>query len=131
MPVKLICSRRLGYINELFKRCLLKDYDVGNIINAATINAVKLYSLNIGLLRVGDAADFVEVDNMKDFNILSTFINGEEVMRYNNPQFGGGNVNYNLEYWESKSGEPLKSGYISLQSESHPVEFKNIEILEL
>ena len=72
-----------GYINELFRRCLLKDYDVGNIIDAATVNAVKLYNLNIGLLRVGDAADFVEVDNMNDFNILSTFINGEEVYNKN------------------------------------------------
>lgn len=72
----------------------------------------------------------LEIEVRND-SIIKHFINGEEVMRYNKPQFGGGNVNYNLEYWESKSGEPLKSGYISLQSESHPVEFKNIEILEL
>lgn len=64
-------------------------------------------------------------------SIIKHFINGEEVMHYNKPKFGGGNISYNLDYWESKAGDPLKSGYISLQSESHPVEFKNIQILEL
>ena len=58
-------------------------------------------------------------------------MNGEFVMSYNKPQIGGANVNYNMDYWKSREGEPLKKGYISLQSESHPVEFRNIEILEL
>jgi hypothetical protein len=72
----------------------------------------------------------IEIEVRND-SIIKHFINDEEVMSYNKPQYGGGNVSYNLDYWESKSGEPLKSGYISLQSESHPVEFKNIELLEL
>lgn len=53
-------------------------------------------------------------------------INGVEVMRYNKPQIGG---EYNT--FKNRDGEILKSGYICLQSESHPIEFKNIEILEL
>lgn len=72
----------------------------------------------------------IEIEVRND-SIIKHFINGEEVMHYSKPQYGGGNVSYNLDYWKSKSGQPLKSGYISLQSESHPVEFKNIEILEL
>lgn len=72
----------------------------------------------------------VEIEVHND-SIIKHFINDEEVMRYYKPQYGGENVSYNLDYWKSKSGESLKSGYISLQSESHPVEFKNIEILEL
>ena len=72
----------------------------------------------------------VEIE-VKNDSIIKHFINGEEVMRYYKPQYGGGNVNYNLDYWKSMEGKPLKGGYISLQSESHTVEFKNIEILEL
>lgn len=72
----------------------------------------------------------IEIEVWND-SIIKHFVNGEEVMQYTKPQYGGGNVDYNLEYWKSMEGKPLKGGYISLQSESHPVEFKNIEILEL
>ncbi|MGC6432149.1 MAG: 3-keto-disaccharide hydrolase [Jejuia sp.] len=72
----------------------------------------------------------VEIEVRND-SIIKHFINGEEVMRYYKPQYGGGNVDYNEDYWKSMEGQPLKGGYISLQSESHPVEFRNIEILEL
>ena len=72
----------------------------------------------------------IEIEVRND-SIIKHFINGEEVMRYSKPQYGGGNIDFNLDYWKSKSGSPLKSGYIALQSESHPVEFKNIEIMEL
>ncbi len=71
----------------------------------------------------------IEIEVRND-SIIKHFINGEEVMSYSKPQFGG-KVDYNPEFWKNKAGQPLKEGYISLQSESHPVEFKNIEILEL
>ncbi len=72
----------------------------------------------------------IEIEVRND-SIIKHFINGVEVMRYHKPQYGGGNIDYNEDYWKSMEGKPLKSGYISLQSESHPVEFKNIELLEL
>ncbi len=71
----------------------------------------------------------VEVEVYHD-SIIKHFVNGEEVMRYFKPTFGG-KVDYNEDYWKAKEGTPVTGGYISLQSESHPVEFKNIEILEL
>lgn len=77
----------------------------------------------------GDQWVTVEVTVMND-SIISHKVNGEFVMSYNKPQIGG-NVSHNMDYWKSKEGEPLKKGYISLQSESHPVEFRKIEILEL
>jgi hypothetical protein len=63
-------------------------------------------------------------------SLIRHFINGEEVMSYTNPHFGG-TVDADSVLWASKKGLPLKKGYISLQSESHPVEFRNIEIFEL
>ena len=77
----------------------------------------------------GDQWVNVEVEVRND-SIIKHYINGEKVLTYSKPQIDG-SVDYNTELWESKAGTPLKAGYISLQSESHPVEFKNIEILEL
>lgn len=53
-------------------------------------------------------------------------INGKDVMTYSNPIIGGG-----FNAFPEREGEKVTQGYISLQSESHPIEFRNIEILEL
>ncbi len=72
----------------------------------------------------------LEVTVIKD-SIISHRINGKEVLSYSKPQIGGGDIDdYNSEY-KTRLGESLASGYISLQSESHPVEFRNIELLKL
>lgn len=77
----------------------------------------------------GDEWVNLEVLVMND-SIITHKINGETVMTYYKPQIGGA-VEIDKETWESKEGNPLKSGFISLQSESHPIEFRNIELLEL
>ncbi|MFQ3306027.1 MAG: hypothetical protein ACI9JT_002036 [Polaribacter sp.] len=58
-------------------------------------------------------------------------INGKTVITYTNPTIGGQFLEATSKEIQLKDGQPLTSGYISLQSESHPIEFKNIEILEL
>lgn len=63
-------------------------------------------------------------------SLIKHFINGMEVLSYERPQVGGGNVS-GQEVVFGKAGQLLQAGTISLQSESHPVEFKNIEILNL
>ncbi|MCC6264581.1 MAG: DUF1080 domain-containing protein [Bryobacterales bacterium] len=55
---------------------------------------------------------------------------GQEVLRYNLPQIGGGNVK-NYDPAAKKDGTLLHGGYISLQSESHPIEFRKVELLNL
>ena len=59
-------------------------------------------------------------------SIIKHYINSKEVFSYTNPVIGG---QYNT--LKNKKGEKLKEGYISLQSESHPIEFRNIELLIL
>ena len=66
-----------GYINALVKRAIDKDIPVWNILQTACENPVLHYHLPIGLLQKNDSADFIVVDNLKDFNIISTFINGQ------------------------------------------------------
>ncbi|MDQ2752836.1 MAG: adenine deaminase [Bacteroidota bacterium] len=68
-----------GHINVLCKRAVAKGIDVFKVLRAACINPVLHYNLHNGLLRVGDAADFILVDNLTNFNVLKTYINGELV----------------------------------------------------
>ncbi|CAG5071478.1 hypothetical protein DYBT9623_03479 [Dyadobacter sp. CECT 9623] len=63
-------------------------------------------------------------------SLIQHFINGEKVLEYNKPQLGGGNVSGNDPSLMIE-GKLLDHGSISLQSESHPVEFRKVEVLEL
>ena len=71
----------LGHINQLCERAVAKGIDVFKVLQAACVNPVKHYSLEVGLLQVGDPADFILVDNLKEFNVLETYINGELVAK--------------------------------------------------
>lgn len=68
-----------GHINQLVKRALAKEIDLFKVLQAACINPVEHYELETGTLKSGDPADFIVIDNLQDFNILQTFINGHLV----------------------------------------------------
>ena len=68
-----------GHINREVRRAIERGCDVMNVLRACTYNPVRHYHLDIGLLQVSDPADFIVVDNLKDFNIRSTWINGVKV----------------------------------------------------
>ncbi|NIG51995.1 adenine deaminase [Chitinophaga sp. Cy-1792] len=68
-----------GHINLLVKRALAKGNDLFKVLRAACVNPVLHYQLDNGLLRVDDAADFILVDDLKNFNVLGTWINGVKV----------------------------------------------------
>ena len=58
------------------------------------------------------------------------FVNGKSVLKYEKPQIGGGNVS-NHDAAVKKDGMLLNEGWISLQSESHPIEFRKVELMNL
>jgi len=68
-----------GHINQLVKRSLKKEYDFMDVIRSCTFNPVKHYNLNVGLLQPGDPADLIVIDNLHDFNILETYVDGTKV----------------------------------------------------
>lgn len=68
-----------GHINLLVKRALAKGHNLFQVLQAACVNPVTHYKLEVGLLREGDAADFILIDNPDSFNVLATYINGELV----------------------------------------------------
>jgi len=57
-------------------------------------------------------------------------VNGETVLQYEKPQYGGGNV-AGHDPALKRDGEIITSGSISLQAESHPIEFRKVELLNL
>lgn len=71
----------LNHINGHVKRAIEKGYDLFDVLRAASVKPVSHYDLPVGLLREGDPADFIVIDNFKDFNILETYIDGEVVAR--------------------------------------------------
>ncbi len=68
-----------GHINLLCARAVAKGIDVFKVLQAACINAVLHYKMDVGILRPGDAADFILVKNLEQFEVQQTFINGEMV----------------------------------------------------
>ncbi len=65
-----------GHINDLCKRAVKKGIDIFNVLQAACLNPVDHYSLETGVLREGDAADFIVLNDLNDFVVNKTFING-------------------------------------------------------
>ncbi|GAA0535006.1 adenine deaminase [Chitinophaga japonensis] len=68
-----------GHINLLVKRALALGIDLFKVLRAACVNPALHYQPGTGLLREGDPADLIIIDNTTDFNILATYINGTQV----------------------------------------------------
>lgn len=66
----------LHHINMLVKRSLQKGYNLYNVLRAACVHPVQHYKVPVGLLREGDPADFIVINNPEDFKVLQTYING-------------------------------------------------------
>lgn len=82
----------VGHINQLCARAVAKGNDVFKVLQAACVNPVKHYNLDVGLLQVGGTADCIMVEDLKDFKTLQTYINGELV--YDNGESKIQHVNF-------------------------------------
>lgn len=63
-------------------------------------------------------------------SVIKHIVNGDTVMTYNQPQIGGGVVN-NYDPAVFEEGKLLSDGYIALQAESAPADFRKVEVLNL
>ncbi|MBA3957434.1 MAG: adenine deaminase [Parachlamydiaceae bacterium] len=69
-----------GHINEIVRRAVVEDgHEIIDVLRAACVNPVKHYGLDVGLLQVGDSADFIVIDNLQNFGVLETYVQGELV----------------------------------------------------
>ena len=68
-----------GHINLLCRRAVAKGIDVFKVLQAACINPVEHYKMKVGLLQLGHMADLIVVEDLEQFKVLETYINGELV----------------------------------------------------
>lgn len=110
-----------GHINLLVKRALDAGYDLFDVIRAAGLNAVNHYNLDVGMLRVNEPADFIEIDSLENWKVLKTYINGEAI-------FENGEVNIALKKF------PLLNKFIisKIQKKEFeiPAKAKNINVIK-
>src|SRR4051794_27197764 len=71
----------LGHINLLVKRAVERGIDLYDALRAACITPIEHYRLPVGQLRVGDPADFIEVESLDSLRVLRTWIDGKVVAK--------------------------------------------------
>ena len=70
-----------GHINDLVARAVARGIDKFKVLQAATLNPIEHYQLEVGNLMEGALADFIIVEDLKHFKVLSTYINGKLVAK--------------------------------------------------
>jgi hypothetical protein len=91
-------------------------YD-GHCLNSSSKTYAKNEWVRAELIVLGDS-------------LVTHVINGDTVLQYSKPTMGGGVVQgYDSTLWQP--GKPLTSGFIALQSEGQPIDFRNVELLNL
>jgi adenine deaminase len=66
----------LGHINQLAQRAVALGYSVFEVLQIACLNPVAHYKLPVGQLRLGDPADFIVVNNLTEFGVQQTYLDG-------------------------------------------------------
>jgi len=84
-----------GHINRMCARAVANGAPLWNVLRAACVAPVRHYHLQHGLLQPGDAADFILVRDLQQFQVLATYIDGvcvanngretKELIRNNKP----------------------------------------------
>jgi adenine deaminase len=80
-----------GHINKMVLRGSRLGINIYNLIRAACVNPVLHYNLPVGILREGDYADMIVVQDLKSFDIISTYINGVKIFDKGEVLFHGEN----------------------------------------
>lgn len=68
-----------GHINQLIVRAIKRGYEPLKVLRSAILNPIEHYGLDVGTLQVNDPADMIVVNNLDDFRILQTFVDGIQV----------------------------------------------------
>jgi adenine deaminase len=74
-----------GHINLLVRRSIDLGYDLMDVLRAACVHPIEHYNLEVGLLRPYDNADFIIVNNLRDFDVKETYIKGIKVAEKGRP----------------------------------------------
>lgn len=66
----------VGHINQLCARAVAKGINVFKVLQTACVNPVKHYNLDVGQLQIHDVADFVVLEDLINFNVVETYVDG-------------------------------------------------------
>ncbi|MFI3319993.1 MAG: adenine deaminase [Rikenellaceae bacterium] len=66
-----------GEIDYIVKRAIADGYDIFDVLRAACVNGVDHYDLSVGQLVEGDSADFIVVEDLKEFKVSQVYVDGE------------------------------------------------------
>ena len=110
-----------GHVDELVRRAIAKGYNVMDVLKAASLNAVRHYKLNVGMLQTGDDADFIVVDDLHNPVAKQTYIKGMLVAE---------NGMSNLNYKETETPNIFKAEFIAAEDLFVPYNGKNIKVID-
>ena len=109
------------HIDVLVRKAIALGYDVMDVLKAASLNAVKHYKLNVGLLQLGDDADFIVVDDLRHPVAKQTYIKGVLVAE---------NGVSNIHYKEPMTPNVFKAEYIHADDIFLPDVGKKIKVIQ-
>lgn len=102
-----------GHINAIAAKAIKHGHNIYDVLRAASLNAIKHYNLNIGLLQIGDPADFIICSDITNFNVISTYIDGEPIFDNDRVLFQNSEIklinNFNLKKTFNPSDFEIKS----------------------
>ncbi|MCR5038845.1 MAG: adenine deaminase [Bacteroidales bacterium] len=109
------------HIDLLVRKAIALGYDVMDVLRAASLNAIKHYHLNVGLLQLGDDADFIVVDDLRHPVAKQTYIRGILVAE---------NGVSNIHYKEPLRPNVFRANYIYADDIFLPDMGKKIKVIE-
>jgi adenine deaminase len=122
---------RKGYIDSLVNKALSRGINFFNLLQAAAVNPVLHYGIPVGLLQVGDYADFIITDSIEPgFKTLQTYISGKLVY----DRVGGESINLHRPKIEIKNNfhaVPLKVEDIRVESHAENIRVIKVKDHEL
>ena len=68
-----------GHIDELVRKAIRQGFDLFDVLRIACLHPVEHYGLEVGTLRIGDPGDFIIVDDLTEFDVIATYLEGRKV----------------------------------------------------
>ena len=110
-----------SHIDELVRRAISLGYNILDVLRAASINTIKHYNINVGMLQEGDDADFIVVDDLSEIRARQTYVKGELVAE---------NGTSRIHYVERATPNNFKAMPIKAADLFLPDEGKKIKVIE-
>ncbi len=110
-----------GHINQLLRKGIKKGLDLFLLLRAATVNPVEHYQIDLGLLQPGDPADFILVDDLRNFAVRKSFFRGITVFDRNGKEFL--NLEKSIDLSVSKIRRHSSGSQFNVSRKSYPNRF--------